>query len=99
MITWSLGLLLITLCVVTNAQATEDQSMGLFVNLSTSQTATAGHAMHFASNMLERGHPVVFFLNHQAVACGFRLRGLRRRCARSAGCPKGAQDWIPVYPI
>jgi predicted peroxiredoxin len=24
--------------------------------------------MHFASNMLERGHPVAFFLNHQAVA-------------------------------
>lgn len=62
------GLMLITLCVVTNAQAAEDKSMGLFVNLSTSETATAGHAMHFASNMLERGHPVVFFLNHQAVA-------------------------------
>jgi predicted peroxiredoxin len=66
--TLSLGLLLITLCVVTNAQATEDKSMGLFVNLTTSQTAIAGHAMHFASNMLERGHPVAFFLNHQAVA-------------------------------
>ncbi|MFB1489206.1 MULTISPECIES: DsrE family protein [unclassified Thiocapsa] len=66
--TWCLGLLLVTLCVVTNAQATEDKSMGLFINLTTSQTATAGHAMHFASNMLERGHPVAFFLNHQAVA-------------------------------
>jgi predicted peroxiredoxin len=66
--TLSLGLLLITLCVVTNTQATEDKSMGLFVNLTTSQTAIAGHAVHFASNMLERGHPVAFFLNHQAVA-------------------------------
>ena len=68
MITWSLGLLLVALCFVTNVQAAEDKSMGLFVNLSAGETATAGHAMHFASNMLERGHPVAFFLNHQAVA-------------------------------
>ncbi len=62
------GVMLVMLCVVTNVQAAEDKSMGLFVNLSTSETATAGHAMHFASNMLERGHPVAIFLNHQAVA-------------------------------
>jgi predicted peroxiredoxin len=64
----SLSLLLLVLCAATNAQAAEDKSMGLFVNLTTNQTAIAGHAMHFASNMLERGHPVAFFLNHQAVA-------------------------------
>jgi predicted peroxiredoxin len=63
----SFGLLLLTLFAAANAGAAEDKSMGLFVNLTTSQTATAGHAMHFASNMLERGHPVTFFLNNDAV--------------------------------
>jgi predicted peroxiredoxin len=48
-------------------QAAEDKAMGLFVNLSSFQSETAGHALHFAGNQLERGHPVTFFLNGPAV--------------------------------
>lgn len=49
------------------AQAEEDKSMGLFLNLSSMQTGTAGHALHFAGKQMERGHPVTVFLNGPAV--------------------------------
>lgn len=47
--------------------AEEDQSMALFLNLSSIQTGTAGHALHFAGKQMERGHPVTIFLNGPAV--------------------------------
>jgi predicted peroxiredoxin len=50
-----------------HAQAEEDKSMGLFLNLSSMQTGTAGHALHFAGKQMERGHPVTIFLNGPAV--------------------------------
>jgi predicted peroxiredoxin len=55
------------LWITGQVQAAEDKSMGLFVNLSSSEIGTAGHAMHFAGKHLERGHPVTFFLNGPAV--------------------------------
>jgi sulfur relay (sulfurtransferase) complex TusBCD TusD component (DsrE family) len=48
-------------------RAEEDKSQGLFINLTTLQTGPAGHAMHFAGTMMERGHPVTVFLNQNAV--------------------------------
>jgi sulfur relay (sulfurtransferase) complex TusBCD TusD component (DsrE family) len=49
------------------AQAEEDKSMGLFINLSSFNTGQAGHALQLAGKMMKRGHPVTIFLNHKAV--------------------------------
>lgn len=62
-----IALLAAGLWIGAQVQAAEDKSMGLFVNLSSLQTGTAGHALHFAGNQMERGHPVTFFLNGPAV--------------------------------
>jgi predicted peroxiredoxin len=48
-------------------QAEEAKGAGLFINLSSGDTDVLGHAMHMSGKMVERGHPVVFFLNGNAV--------------------------------
>jgi len=50
------------------SQAAEDKSMGLFINLTEGDKGPAAHAMHFASKMMKRGHPVTLFLNNSAVS-------------------------------
>lgn len=50
-----------------SAQAAEDKSMGLYVNLATKDTVKAGHAFAHAIKLNERGHPIAFFLNGDAV--------------------------------
>jgi sulfur relay (sulfurtransferase) complex TusBCD TusD component (DsrE family) len=65
-----LGLLAAGLIFAGNAQAEEDKSMGLFLNLSSIETGVAGHALHFAGKQMERGHPVTVFLNGPAVLFG-----------------------------
>lgn len=49
------------------AVAREDKSMGLYVNLATKDTIKAGHAFAHAIALNERGHPIAFFLNGDAV--------------------------------
>lgn len=49
------------------AQATEDKAMGLYVNLATKDTVKAGHAFVHALKLNERGHPIAFFLNGDAI--------------------------------
>lgn len=65
--TFFVSLLTAGLFFAGQAQAEEDKSMGLFLNLSSIQTGTAGHALHFAGKQMERGHPVTIFLNGPAV--------------------------------
>lgn len=55
-----------------SAGATEDKSMGLYVNLATKDTVKAGHAFAHALKMNERGHPIAFFLNGDAVLIAVR---------------------------
>lgn len=55
------------LVLVAPAQAKEDVSMGLFINLTTFDNGSAGHALHLAGKQMERGHPVTVFLNNKAV--------------------------------
>jgi len=62
-----IALLAAGLWVGAQVQAAEDKAMGLFLNLSSFQTGPAGHALHFAGNQLDRGHPVTLFLNGPAV--------------------------------
>ena len=72
--------------------------MGLFINLTTINIGEAGHVVHFAGKMLERGHPVTFFLNHQAVLfvgkrgpqATFRMSGQTLRDMLSEQMKKGA---------
>lgn len=49
------------------SNAAEDKSMGLYVNLATKDTVTAGHAFAHALKLNERGHPIAFFLNGDAI--------------------------------
>ena len=49
------------------ASAAEDKAMGLYVNLATKDTVKAGHAFAHALKLNERGHPIAFFLNGDAV--------------------------------
>ena len=49
------------------AQAAEKKDMGLYVNLATKDTIKAGHAFAHALKLNERGHPMAFFLNGDAV--------------------------------
>jgi predicted peroxiredoxin len=49
------------------AQAAEKKDMGLYVNLATKDTIKAGHAFAHALRLNERGHPMAFFLNGDAV--------------------------------
>lgn len=49
------------------ARATEDKAMGLYVNLATKDTVKAGHAFAQALKLNERGHPLAFFLNGDAI--------------------------------
>jgi hypothetical protein len=62
-----MALLAAGLWIGAQVQAAEDQSMGLFVSRFSLQTGTAGHALHFAGNEMQRGHPATFFLNGPAV--------------------------------
>jgi len=62
-----LALLVAGLFLAGQAQAVEDKSLGLFLNLSTTQTGPAGHAVGLAGKMMKRGHPVTVFLNKPAV--------------------------------
>jgi predicted peroxiredoxin len=62
-----LVMLVACLFLAGQAQAAEDKSMGLFLNLTTTQTGPAGHAVGFAGKMMKRGHPVTVFLNKHAV--------------------------------
>jgi len=64
--TW-FGILITALLLASTAQAAEDKSMGLFVNLTTFGKGPAAHAVHMAGKQMERGHPVTFFLNGKAV--------------------------------
>lgn len=61
------SIFIVSLLFAGQAQATEDKSMGLFINLTTKRTGAAGHAVQFADKMMKRGHAVTFFLNQQAV--------------------------------
>lgn len=61
-------LLVVALTAIQPSRAAEDRGMGLFVNLTSKDGVKAGHALHFAARQLERGHPVVVFLNNEAVA-------------------------------
>lgn len=47
--------------------AAENKEMGLYVNLATKDTVKAGHAFAHALKLNERGHPIAFFLNGDAV--------------------------------
>ena len=58
-------LTMLTLSVPANAK--EDKSLGLYVNLSTDDNVKAGHAFVHAGKMMKRGHPVTYFLNGKAV--------------------------------
>ncbi|MFZ1681720.1 MAG: DsrE family protein [Rhizobiaceae bacterium] len=49
------------------AQAAENKEMGLYVNLATKDTVKAGHAFAHALKLNERGHPIAFFLNGDAI--------------------------------
>ncbi len=49
------------------AEAAENKDMGLYVNLATKDTVKAGHAFAHALKLNERGHPIAFFLNGDAV--------------------------------
>ncbi len=64
--TW-FGVLVAALLLASTAQAAEDKSMGLFVNLTTLENGPAGHALYMAGRQMERGHPVTFFLNNKAA--------------------------------
>ena len=72
------SLLLVSFLFTAQSHAAEDKSMGLFINLTTAHTGQAGHAAHFAGKMMERGHPVTFFLNHQAVVYASKSAPLAR---------------------
>jgi predicted peroxiredoxin len=50
-----------------NAQAKEDKSLGLYLNLSSTNTVTAGHAFAQTLKMQKRGHPIAIFLNGGAI--------------------------------
>lgn len=70
-----LALALIVLALVAIAPVTsarEDKSMGLYVNLATKDTLKAGHAFAHAMALNERGHPIAFFLNGDAVLIAAR---------------------------
>lgn len=49
------------------AHAAEQKGMGLYVNLATNDTIKAGHAFVHVLRLNERGHPMAFFLNGDAV--------------------------------
>jgi predicted peroxiredoxin len=55
-----------------SAQAAEKKDMGLYVNLATKDTIKAGHAFAHALKLNERGHPLAFFLNGDAVLIAVR---------------------------
>ena len=63
----AIGVIATVMLLAAPAQAKEDKSMGLFINLTMLATVPAGHALHMAEKQMERGHPVTFFLNNQAV--------------------------------
>lgn len=54
------------------AGAAENKEMGLYVNLATKDTVKAGHAFAHALKLNERGHPIAFFLNGDAVLIATR---------------------------
>lgn len=60
--------LVVALLAIQPSLATENPGMGLFVNLTSKDGVKAGHALQFAAKQMERGHPVVIFLNNEAVA-------------------------------
>ncbi len=50
-----------------HAEAKEDKSLGLYINLSSTDTVKIGHAFAQAIKMQKRGHPVTVFLNGGAI--------------------------------
>lgn len=50
-----------------SVQAKEDKSLGLYLNLSSTNTVTAGHAFSQTLKMQKRGHPITIFLNGGAI--------------------------------
>jgi predicted peroxiredoxin len=61
------SIFVVSLLLAGQAKATEDKSMGLFINLTTEEVGASGHAVQFADKMMKRGHPVTFFINQHAV--------------------------------
>lgn len=53
--------------VTFNAEAKEDKSFGLYINLSSTDTVKIGHAFAQSIKMQKRGHPVTVFLNGGAI--------------------------------
>ncbi len=53
--------------VTFNVEAKEDKSLGLYVNLSSTDTVKIGHAFAQSIKMQKRGHPVTVFLNGGAL--------------------------------
>ncbi len=53
--------------VAFNVEAKEDKSLGLYVNLSSTDTVKIGHAFAQSIKMQKRGHPVTVFLNGGAL--------------------------------